>query len=129
MEQIPWAEIMQRLDTIGVTLTEGAKSAVEFVYPLAIREVIVAGSARVSIGGLLLIFGILAACAGVRCVGKWEGAKLYSDEKDRYDMYASTSFFFGIFGVVIGAAFLWFSVPLLLNPKWHALMKLADLVK
>lgn len=121
---VPWEAIIERMDAIGVTLTEGAKSAIEFTYPLAVREVVAIGvfNAVIALVGIALVF------AGWRVAITLNGRladRHHEDEGGPLVLAGAATIFasFGIGDVAFDA------IRFLINPQWHALIKLTELVK
>jgi hypothetical protein len=108
---VPWEELLTRFDQLGVAVSGSARQAIEFSWPLAMRQQEIAGWELVLLGVFILIIislGLLAM------------RKEYHTESEGIFLFGLFSLF-GIFFISLGAI-------RLLNPGWYALIALRDLV-
>lgn len=123
MFMVPWEEILNRLDAMGLALTDAAKSAVEFAYPLAYRQAVVEGVASAAEAVLCAITTYLCFLAIRKCL-----KKMSSMEEDWLvpavfvSAVAGTFFAINIFFSIHSA------IENLANPGWKALKHLVELL-
>ncbi|HEX6971229.1 MAG TPA: hypothetical protein VF234_03345, partial [Limnochordia bacterium] len=57
------SDILRWLDTLGGRLTEGAKAAVRWLWPIAVEPLFVGGWLQLVVGGLLSFIAVGSAVA------------------------------------------------------------------
>lgn len=128
MEQIPWETILTKLESVGMEMTEGVKTGVEFMWPLAVRQAILTG-----IGYLLgAIFVGIIACWGLR--GIFNFKEETKDEQGQ--LYAEDYLLIAVFRLICGGcivflagSLLFTAIKYIINPQWYAIHELLQLLR
>lgn len=121
MENIPWQMIIDKLEKVSLQVTEGTKAGIKFVWPLAVKEVMIKGF-------IWILVGIILSFVTYK-VMKW-AKKTDLTSEDRFgkeDMTWLVYFLCLIMGVV-NVCLISYALPRLLNPQWYAIQRLIELL-
>lgn len=140
MKEVPWNMVMERIEQVGVQVTEGLKTGIEFTYPLAVRQVLVGNGVWLGLGILALIISIPLFIAGLKYYNKEiDGSNFkikydtWGDEKavpiEDYSFIYIPSFIGAGVAFIFGLLFTVHNVIRVLNPQWYAIKILIDTLK
>lgn len=116
---IPWDDVLSRLDLVGATLSQTAAAAIEFSWPLAVRNAFTTGLVMTLVSLAILIgLGFF-----IRFVNRMEEEDAFLPE------WVGPTLCVGYLLIPVAIAVLVFGLIIVLNPEWHALTSLIDLLK
>jgi cbb3-type cytochrome oxidase subunit 3 len=117
--KIPWEMIIEKLEEVGLQVTEGAKTGIEFMYPLAVRQAFYEGL-------LTIVFCLLLLVVVIWLLRK--GYKVSKSNKKESEMgfpiMLASAIPFVIFMLEFKRGFM-----KVFNPKWYAIQQLLELLK
>ena len=123
MNNVPWEMIINRLEKVGLEVTKGAKTGIEFIYPLAIKQVFIKGF-------IWLIIGVILSIS-IYKMTKWAKnnelteINSYGEEED----YTGIVYLLSILLTAPNILIYNYAIPRLLNSQWYAIQKLIEMLK
>lgn len=123
MNSIPWEALLQRLDVASDSVSTAAKQGVEFIWPLAVKQELSGGVITTLVSLLVIVSAIFVIKKVISCIGsdKWRNIS-----QDGYHILIMFPFIVTAF---VAMPFLVNGIHRLINPEWHALINVVNMIK
>lgn len=109
--------IIDSLEKVGISISKTAKNALDYIYPIAVKQQVLEGWMYIICGSLFLGLGIIFTILTIKAF------------KNNYDNQKIGFSIFLIISLLIALPMIFCSIPQIINPEYYAILDIINKIQ